>query len=172
MVYRSATTDKVATTLALDGVGVVSTNTEWILNNGTAIAVESSEGGQEVNSTGTAATTMLAGAFAGFYVEIAFGQNQSIYGNDTQAIQSTGTSTVTIGGNQVTVTNYSANMSSQESNGCQTVTTRTSFSLSVGTPSGATFPIVTNLQLTVSTTVGLASSTVSERLLLTSFTVA
>jgi len=170
VVYRSATTDKVTVSSTLGGT--TTTETAWVLKNGTTIAVEISAGGQSFNETGTAATGMIAGVMAGFYIEVEVGQSQAFYAAETQYFHSTGTSTVTIGSNQVKVTNYAANSANELVNECGSSFTYTSFALSIGTPSGTSFPLVTNLQVSGSETVNGAVQNLNYSIKLTAFTVA
>jgi len=122
--------------------------------------------------TGTAATGMIAGVMAGFYIEVEVGQSQAFYAAETQYFHSTGTSTVTIGSNQVKVTNYAANSANELVNECGSSFTYTSFALSIGTPSGTSFPLVTNLQVSGSETVNGAVQNLNYSIKLTAFTVA
>lgn len=166
VIYRSATTIKVNTTF---GSGA---NTEritaWILKNGTTLAVNLS--GQ--NFTGTTANGFITGAFAGFYQEIEVGQQQSFFSGASQYFHSTGTSSVTIGANTVTVTNYAANSLPETVTACGSTATYTAFSLSIGTPSGTTFPIVTNMHFAGTTTVNGSPSSFDYSVRVTAFTLA
>jgi hypothetical protein len=154
----------------VEGSSVNETDTAWILKNGTAIAVDVSVDGQSMNETGSFANTLVA--LGGFYDEIVFDQNPALFTNDTQYFHSTGTSTVTIGGSNVTVTTYVANLSDEVVSSCGNTSVYGTFSMSMGTPIGATFPLVTNLEEDASTTVSGNTTTVDVGLQMTAFTVA
>jgi hypothetical protein len=174
VVYRSATTDKVTTTdyIAVAGSNVNETDTAWILKNGTTIAVDMSVGGQNINETGSSANSLVVSALGGFYEEVFFGDNPTAVTNDSQLFHSTGTSTVTIGGSQVTVTTYAANLSNEVVNNCGSTSVYGTFSMSIGTPIGATFPLVTGLVEDASTSVSGNTTSVNIALHVTAFTVA
>ena len=131
-----------------------------------------SAGGHSINETGAAASGMIAGVLAGFYEEIAVGGNQAFYQAESQYFHSTGTSTVSIGSNQVKVTNYAANSPNEVVNDCGSTATYTTFTLAVGTPSGTTFPVVTSFQFAGSQTVNGTLQNFAYSLQLTAFTVA
>jgi hypothetical protein len=174
VVYRSATTDKVTTTyyIAVDGSNVNETYTAWILKNGTTIAVDISAAGQDVNETGSSANALVPSVLGNFYDEIVFGESPTLITNDTQFFHSTGTSTVTIGGSQVTVTTYVANLSNEVVNNCGITTIYGNFSMSMGTPIGATFPLITDLVENASTDVSGNTTSVDIALHMTAFAVA
>jgi hypothetical protein len=142
--------------------------TVWILKNGTTLAVNFA--GQ--NFTGSTASGFITGAFAGFYQEIEVGQQQSFYSGASQFFHSTGTSSVTIGANKVTVTNYAANSLPETVTACGSTSTYSAFSLSIGTPSGTTFPIVTNLHFAGTSTVNGSPSSYDVSVQVTDFTIA
>ena len=142
--------------------------TLWISKNGTAIAVNFA--GQ--NITGSAANGFITGAFAGFYEEIDVGQQQSFYSSASQYFHSTGTASVTIGSNKVTVTNYALNSLPETVDSCGTISNYTAFALSIGTPSGTTFPIVTNLHFAGTSTVNGSPNNFDVSIQVTAFTVA
>lgn len=147
VIYRSSTTDKVTTTEVGTTVGGESVNlseTAWILKNGTVLAVFMPTGGGGVNETGAAATAEFVGSGEGFYLEVGFGENQPLLGNSAETLHSTGTSIVTISGSQVNVTSYAGSVSQAQPTGCSSGSVAVSVSLSIGTPAGATFPLVTS----------------------------
>ncbi|MDA4117882.1 MAG: hypothetical protein OK455_06005 [Thaumarchaeota archaeon] len=180
VIYRSATTIKVNTTFSSTSASgsANETFTAWILKNGTAIAVYANIGGHAMNYTtstsqfGLTPSTLLAGAFSGFYEEIEVGGNQGFYASATQYFHSTGTSSVTIGSNHLTVTNYALNAASEAVLFCGSSSTYTTFVLQIGTPTGTNFPLVTNLQLAGSTTSNGNPTTFSYILQLTAFSLA
>jgi hypothetical protein len=142
--------------------------TAWILKDGTTLAVNVL--GQ--NFTGPTANSFITGAFAGFYQEIEVGQQQSFYSSASQFFHSTGTSSVTIGANKVTVTNYAANSLPETVEACGSTSTYTAFSLSIGTPSGTSFPIVTSMHFAGTSTVNGSPSSFDISIQVTSFTLA
>jgi hypothetical protein len=137
-IYVSSTTYKVSVTTVEGGQNIV--ETVWILKDGTAVAVNFA--GQ--NFTGSNAQQFLVGVFAGFTLQIQADSEIGFY-TAQNYFHSTGTSTVSIGPTQVSVTSYSANTIPETITGCDgSTTTLTTFSFSVGTPQGSTTPLVTN----------------------------
>jgi len=166
VIYRSATTIKVNNTF---GSGTTTERiTVWILKNGTALAANIA--GQ--NFTGSTANSFITGAFGGFYEEIGVGQQQSFYSGASQYFHSTGTSSVSIGSNTVSVTNYALNSLSETVNSCGTLSNYTAFTLAIGTPSGTNFPIATNLHFAGTSTVNGTPSSFDVSIQVTGFTVA
>jgi hypothetical protein len=166
VIYRSTTTIKVNSTFT--AAGNSEQTTLWILKNGTVLAVNIA--GQ--NITGAETSGVLEGSFAGFYEEIDIGQQQSFYSTDSQYFHSTGSSSVTIGLNTLTVTNYALNSLPETVDSCGTLTNYTAFALSIGTPSGTSFPIVTNLQFAGTSTVNGAQNSFNVTEQVTAFLVA
>jgi hypothetical protein len=147
--YASATTYKVTVTTTSNGQSTPA-ETAWILKDGTVLAINVA--GQ--NLTGTIAQTMIVGVFAGFSAEVQAGNQLSTY-TANQFFQSTGTSSVTIGSSTFTVTNYKANTLPETITDCLTgsTTNLTAYKLSVGTPTGTSYKVVTYMQLAGSSTV-------------------
>lgn len=172
VVYRSPTTYKVMTTFNETGADSSIVYTSWILKNGTALAIYVSVDGGGVNETGASANSLIEGAFAGFYGEIEFGQDQGAFAADSQYFHSTGTSVATVGENQVTVTTYVPNNPDEAATVCGSQYSFTTFSLTIGTPTGASSPIVTDLDFVGSTTVGGSTEPINFTLQTTDFTVA
>ena len=86
---------------------------------------------------------------------------------------STGTSTVSLGPTQVSVTTYSANTLPETITNCGgTTTTLTAYSFSVGTPQGSTTPLVTNEHFAGSDTSNGQTTNFNYVLQVTSVTVA
>ena len=125
MDYRGNTTFTIMTTIALNG-SIVSLN-----ENGTAIPIQY-------------ANDYAVGLFSGFVLEVEYADS---IGNFTSALQfhSTGTSTVTIGTVSIPVTTYTLNSSPETVSYCGGTDDLTAFTLSEGTPSGATIPLVTSV---------------------------
>lgn len=153
---------------SFSAAGTSESTTLWILKNGTALAVDIA--GQ--NLTGVEANGFIAGGFAGFYEEIDIGAQQSFYSTDSQYFHSTGTTSVTVGLNTLKVTNYALNSLPETVDSCGTVSNYTAFTLSIGTPSGTSFPIVTNLQFAGTSTVNGTPSSFNVTEQVTAFSVA
>jgi hypothetical protein len=147
-VYASATTYKVTVSSSANGQ-VTPPETAWILKSGTVLAIN--VGGQ--NITGTIAQTMIIGVFAGFSAEVQAGNQLSTY-TALQYFHTTGTASVTIGSSTFAVTNYAANKLPQTITDCVTgaTTNLTAYKLSVGTPNGTSYKVVTYMQLAGSST--------------------
>lgn len=140
--------------------------TAWLSTSGTVIAAE--EDGY--NLTGSEASGMVVGLFAGFVVEVEAGQSIPYYSSTSQW-ESTGTSTVTIGTTGFTVTNYQFSSYPVTVTTCSGTSTLTAFSLSIGTPPGTTYQVVTTLNEAGSTTVNGQTENFDFTLTLTSLTV-
>ena len=115
--------------------------TAWLLKNGTALAVNFGQG----NDTGAKAASDVQTYFGEFALVQGFLQEQSLYSN---LFRSSGTSTVTIGSQTFTVTNYVAVTLPESIQLCNGETdTLTAYNLSEGTPSGSTLelPTYTNI---------------------------
>ena len=136
-IYVSSTTYKISIQTTEGNTNL--TETVWVLKSGTAVAIDTE--GQ--NFTGSEAQEFIIGAFAGFELQLQADAQVSYYTN-TGFFHSTGTSTVSIGPTSVKVTSYSANTLPETVSECGDVTTLTAFSLSVGTPQGASLPLVTS----------------------------
>jgi hypothetical protein len=135
-IYASSTTYKVAITSIEGGQNI--TETVWLLRNGTALAINIE--GQ--NLTGSFVQEELVGVFAGFTLQVQADSYIGLY-TSSNYFHSTGTSTVSIGPTQVSVTTYSANTLPETVSGCGTTSTLTAYAFSVGTPKGAALPLVT-----------------------------
>jgi hypothetical protein len=148
-VYASATTYKVTITSSANGQATPP-ETAWILKDGTVVAIDVA--GQ--NLTGPTAQSMIVGLFAGFSAEVQAGSQLSTY-TASQYFHTTGTMSVTIGSSTFTVTNYAANTLPQTITDCLTgsTTNLTAYKLSVGTPTGTSYKVVTYMQLAGSSTV-------------------
>lgn len=166
-VYVSSTTYKV--NINYNAQGEALTYSAWILKSGAIVGLYASVNGQGFNYTGSESQDFAVGIFAGFILQIDADNAQSTY---SSYAHSTGTSTVTIGTQKLTVTNYSATnlpITEPECNG-QT-STITALSFSVGTPSGASAPLATNFHYAGSTNLGNGQTdTISETMQVTSFT--
>jgi hypothetical protein len=166
-VYASATTYKVTVVSSANGQ-VTPAETAWILKDGTVLAINVA--GQ--NLTGSIAQTMIVGVFAGFSAEVQAGSQLSTY-TATQYFHSTGTSSVTIGSNTFTVTNYSANTLPQTITSCLSgsTTNLTAYKLSVGTPTGTSYKVVTYMQIAGSSTINGQTSSINYVIQIVSLTV-
>lgn len=165
-VYTSASTYKVEVTTS--EAGQMLTETAWVLKNGTVLAINFE--GQNV--TGTETQELVVGLFAGFTLQI---QEDALIGQYTGTgyFHSTGTSTVSIGPTQVSVTTYAANSLPVTIAGCNGAsTTLSTFSFSVGTPKGASAPLVVSEDVAGSTTSNGQTTNFSTVLQVTSITLA
>jgi hypothetical protein len=167
VVYASATTFKV--NLNFQGDGQNMNSTAWILrSNGSAIAID--EAGYNLTSSITG--SLVVGLFAGFSAEIQAASQLSTY-TSNQYFKSTGTSSVTLGTNTFTVTNYVANTLPQTITPCNgSPTTLTNFALSVGTPSGSSTKLVTYLAIAGSDTINGVATPYNTVIKVVSLTVA
>jgi hypothetical protein len=165
--YVSSTTYKINLVSAGEGQNV--TSTAWILKNGTAIAIDEFD----ENVTGPESQELVEGSFAGFSAEVEVSSQLSTY-TASQDFHSTGSSSTTIGSNTLTVTSYAANTLpitiTPCAGGVSVSTSLTSFQMSVGEPTGTGYDLVTNMQLTESSTTGGATTTVSSLIQVISFT--
>lgn len=133
--YVSSTTYKV--TLNAEEGGSSFSATAWILKNGTTVALNIA--GE--NLTGSESGAETIGLFSGFIIQIEEDSAINQYTN-TDFFHSTGTSTVSIGSTQVSVTTYAADKLPLTYSDCGVSTTLTAYSFSVGTPQGASAPLV------------------------------
>jgi len=144
--YVSSTTYKITLTFVEASSSSQTVNgsyTIYILKDGTISAVDLSFNGQNENLTGSQAQGLGAGIFVGFITQIAANDNLGTY-TSSSFFHSTGTSTVSIGPTRMTVTNYVANSLPETVTNCDGSTTSlTAYALSVGTPPGASGPLVT-----------------------------
>jgi hypothetical protein len=170
-VYASATTYKVTIASSANGQATPP-ETAWILKDGTVLAINVA--GQ--NLTGTTAQSMIVGVFAGFSAEVQAGSQLSTY-TASQYFHTTGTSSVTIGSNTFSVTNWAANTLPQTITSCSsgltagTTTNLTAYKLSVGTPKGTSYQVVTYMQLAGSSTNNGQTSNFNYVIQIVSFTV-
>lgn len=167
--YVSSTTYKVTITELASGENI--NYTVWVLKNGTALAIGLTAGGFSENLTGSQAQSLLIGAFAGFTLQI---QADSYIGAYTGSsyFHSTGTSTVSIGPTQVSVTTYAANTLPETVTSCGVDTTLTAFSFSVGTPQGSNVPLVVYEHFAGTDVVNGQTNTYDDVLQVTSVTLA
>jgi hypothetical protein len=164
-VYASSTTYKINMTYIGNNQNL--TMPIWILKNGTVLAID--ESGQ--NITGLIGNQLIMSYFAGFAIESEVAAQLSSY-TASAYFHSAGTTSVTIGPSTFTVTNYTANSLPETFTPCGGATISLStYSLSVGTPTGANAPIVTSLQFAGSETSGGQTSSISYVIKLTSITV-
>lgn len=134
-VYTSASTYKVNITYSTSGE--TGSTLAWILKNGTIVAADVSG----YNVTGSEAQDFAVGIFAGFIEQIEV-DSQLSQNTVSTYFHSTGTSTVTIGNVSMQVTTWAANTLPETTNVCGVTSTITAFSLEVGTPPGASSPLV------------------------------
>lgn len=165
VVYSSSSTIKVDVNYAAGSTSEALT--AYILKtNGTIFAVD--EAGY--NITGTEGQDIVIGTFAGFIIEIDTSQSLPVY-TSVSGIQDTGTSSVTIGSSTFSVTNYALSGPSVTVNTCSGSSDLTAFSLSVGTPSGSNYKLITTLNEAGSFTSDGTTSNVNFTMKVTSLTV-
>ena len=132
---KSSTTYKVDLNIVLNGKS--HPYTLWDLSNGTVLALQAPNG---VNSTGSAASDTVLGYF--YDLEALY--TLALQSTDAAYFHPTGTSTVTIGTNSFTVTNYVANATPETIQGCDNsgYGSVSNFNVDLGTPSGSSFELV------------------------------
>jgi len=138
-IYHSSTTYKVSVSFASSGQ--TATYTIWVQNDGTVVAVAITASGYTVNETGSAAQGLVTGAFAEFTLQVQL-ESQINYYTNNSFFHSTGTSTVQLGQASVKVTTYVANNLPETVTYCGETSTLTAYSFAVGTPQGASLPLV------------------------------
>ena len=163
VVYVSSTTYKVEG----DYVATKSHQyTAWFLKNGTALAVYIGNH----NDTGAAAASDVQTYFGEFASVQGFLQEQSLYSN---LFRANGTSTVTIGTETFTVTNYVALKLPETIQLCNGETdSLTAYMLSEGTPSGSTLELPTYTNIAGSSTLNGTTTPFGFTIQITAFTVA
>jgi len=140
--------------------------TAWLLKNGTTLAVYNGQ----ANETGAQASSDVQNYFGEFASVQNFLQEQSIYSN---LFRSNGNSTVTIGGQTFTVTNYVTNNLPETIQLCNGETdTLTAYNLSEGTPSGSSFELPTYASIAGTATANGTTTPFSFTVKITAFTVA
>jgi hypothetical protein len=172
--YASPTTYKLIDDLQVFGNGTSQQYTShvYVLKNGTVAAITVTQGGQNVNLTGSEFSDGVAGAFGPFVFQAQLVDNLGSYG-ETNFFHSNGTSTVTIGANTLTGTSYVANSIPETITDCDgSSTTYTAFSLIKGTPAGATLPLAVDVQFAGSFAVGGVTTTSNIDVQVTAVTVA
>ena len=135
--YKGPPTYKVNLNIVLNGKS--HPYTLWDLSNGTVLALLAPNG---VNSTGSAASNTVLNYF--YDLETLY--TLALQSTNTAYFHSTGTSSVTIGTNSFTVTNYVTNTTPETIQGCNnsgygSVSTS---NVNLGTPSGSSFELVTS----------------------------
>jgi len=133
--YRSPTTYKVNLNIVLKSKP--RDYTMWVLTNGTVLALLTPSG---ENLTGYAASDKVFGFFSGLETLATIG----LQSNNAAFFHSTGNSTVTIGSNSFAVTNYTLNTTPETIQGCNGSgsATLTTYTASLGTPTGSSFELV------------------------------
>ena len=140
--------------------------TAWFLKNGTTLAINF---GQSTNVTGAQADSDVLYYFGEFGAVQGFVQEQSLYSN---LFRSNGTSTVTIGANTFTVTNYVAYALPETVQLCNGETDQlTAYSLSEGTPSGSSYELPNYVHIAGSSTANGTAATFDFTIKITAFAV-
>jgi hypothetical protein len=162
VVYVTSTTYKVDLTYTTTKSHQI---TAWLLKNGTALAIYDGQ----VNETGAQAASEVQTYFGEFASVQNFVQEQSLYSN---LFDSTGTSSVTIGTQTFTVTNYVAHTLPETIQLCNGETdTLTAYNLSEGTPSGSDFELPTYTSITGTAVANGTTTPFSFTVKITAFTV-
>jgi hypothetical protein len=159
--YVSATTYKLIVNVQTfeNGTSQSATYHAYVLKNGTVAAITVAQGGQNVNLTGSEASEVQFGIFGAFVFQAQLIDNLGTY-TETNFFHSNGTSRVTIGANTFTASTYVANNLPETITNCDGSTTNlTAFSLTEGTPTGATYPLAVKAHYTGSTTSGGVTTT-------------
>jgi hypothetical protein len=155
VVYVSSTTYKVE--IAYKTPDKTGTAVVWLLKDGTVIALTL----VGHNITGSSAGTYFQTYFGLWETEIEFEQKLTS-STAFSYFQSTGTSTVTLGPSTFPVTNYTASSLPETIPLCSGESiTLTSGSFSLGTPSGANYPLITYVDVAGSETSMGVSGTLS-----------
>ena len=167
VIYASPTTYKVNVTYSLTGENL--TTTAWILKNGTPVAID--EAG--TNLTGSLASTMLVGLFAGFTTEAESTLQLPTYTSPAYFKATGPATTVTIGTVPFIVTTYAANNLPETVMPCGDSGTLnlTTYTLTVGAPAASTVKLVTAMHLAGTETTNGQTSPVNYEILLISATV-
>jgi len=140
--------------------------TAWLLKNGTTLAIYNGQ----VNETGAQASSDVQNYFGEFASVQGFVQEQSLYSN---LFRSNGNSTVTIGTQTFTVTNYVTYTLPETIQLCNGETdTLTAYNLSEGTPSGSSFELPTYVNIAGTATENGTTTPFSFTVNITAFTVA
>jgi len=165
VVYKSATTYKVSINVVLNGKS--HPYTLWDLTNGTVLALLAPNG---VNSTGSAASNTVLGYFSDLETLDTLG----LQSTNAAYFHSTGTSTVTIGTNSFTVTNYVANTTPETIQGCNNSGSGSlsNYSVNLGTPNGSSFELVVSATFAGSITDASGTRTFDITYQTTAFTIA
>lgn len=163
VVYVSSTTYKVDVTYT---AAKSHQFTAWLLKNGTTLAIFN---GQE-NETGAQASSDVQTYFGEFASVQNFVQEQSLYSN---LFPMNGTATVTIGTQTFQVTNYITNTIPETIQLCNGETdVLTAYSLSEGTPTGASLVLPTYASIAGTATANGTTTPFSFIVEITAFTVA
>lgn len=150
----SSTTYKVNITYILPSKN--GTATAWLLKDGTVIGLEIKR--HDFNDSASQTFQTYFGLW-----ETALGLNQKIETYTSSSfLKSTGTSTVTLGPSKFTVTNYTVSQLPETIPGCNgESTTFATGDFSIGTPIGASYPLLTYFDAAGSQTTVGASGTLS-----------
>jgi len=163
--YASPTTYKVNLNVVLNGKSRA--YTLWDLRNGTVLALLLPNG---ENDTGYAASNTVLGYFS----DLETLDTIALQSNNPAYFHSTGTSPVTIGTNSFTVTNYASNTTNETIQGCNNsgYGTLSTYTTSLGTPSGSSFELVVSATFAGSLTDASGTTTFDYTYQVTAFTIA
>ncbi len=114
--------------------------TVWVNLNGTVVGVNDNG----YNLTGSEGSDMTVGLFFAFVIE-ADTSTSIPYFNASSQWESVGTSQVTLGPTTMTVTNYQFSSYPVTITSCSSSETFSAFSVSIGTPPGTSYQLITKL---------------------------
>jgi len=164
VVSQSSTTYEVNIDYTLNGN--TKAGTIWIVNNGTILAGEL----DGKNYTGATASTFVLDAFS----DLDTIYNLALQSSTIPAyFHSVGTSTVTIGTNSFTVSDYVANMTPETIQGCSgSSAVVNTYNVYLGTPTGSSLELVTSANFSVALTTSSGTTTLDYEYQITALSVA
>jgi hypothetical protein len=159
--YISATTYKFTDNIQIfeNGTSHPATYQVYVLKNGSLAAITETRGGQNLNLTGSEAPEIGREILGAFVFQAQLIDNLGTY-TETNSFHSIGSSMVSIGSNTIAGTTYVANILPETITNCDGSTSDlTAFSITVGTPAGATYPLAVSTHYAGSTTSGGVTTT-------------
>ena len=164
LVYATSTSYKV--NFVYVNNTVTTDATMWATKGGTVLALYAN--GRNYTN-GQAVTNYLANLMAPIATYYGFGAELA---TSSAYFHSTGSSSMTVGGNSFGVTNYTANSPNVAIPSCNGDSYYlTTYDMSVGTPSGTTFVIIPYMELVGTETTSGGSASISYVIQITAFTV-
>jgi len=164
LVYASSTTYKVNVSYTANGTTTPATI--WSLKDGTILALYA-DGRNYTN--GERVTEYLSSLLAPIAIYHGFGNEVN---SSSPYFYSTGSSTMTIGPNSLTVTNYTSNAPNVAIPSCDGYSyLLTTYDMSIGTPAGSNFEIIPYMEIAGSDTNPSGTATFTYVIQITAFTV-